>query len=62
MKTWKEEATNSYFMRVREFTNQIQELGEIISDKEMTTIVLNSLLEEWENFTSSIYGNKKTTL
>jgi len=49
-------------MRVREFTNQIQELGEIISDKEMTTIVLNSLLEEWENFTSSIYGNKKTTL
>ena len=36
-------------MRVREFTDQIQELGEIMSDKEMTTIVLNALLRNGKN-------------
>jgi len=30
-----------------------------MSNKEMTTVVLNALLEEWSNFTSSIYGNKE---
>jgi len=32
-----------------------------MSNKKMTTIVLNALLEEWGNFTSSIYGKKETT-
>ena len=32
-----------------------------MSDKEMTTIVLNALAEEWGNFTSSIYGKKEAT-
>lgn len=48
-------------MRAISFKDQLQKLGEIIPDKEMTTIVLNALLEELENFTSNIYGNKKTT-
>ena len=30
-------------------------------DREMTTIVLNALPEEWGNFTSRIYGNKEAT-
>ena len=30
-------------------------------DREMTTIVLNALLEEWGNFLSSIYGEKEVT-
>ena len=32
-----------------------------MSNKEMTTIVLNVLPEEWGNFTSSIYGKKEAT-
>ena len=32
-----------------------------MSDKEMTTVVLNTLLEEWGNFTSRLYGKKETT-
>lgn len=28
----------------------------------MTTVVLNSLPEEWGNFTSSIYAKKESTL
>lgn len=30
-----------------------------MSNKEMTNIVLNALLEEWGNFASSIYGKKE---
>ena len=32
-----------------------------MSDSEMTTVVLNALLEEWGNFTSSIYGKNEST-
>ena len=30
-------------------------------DREMTTMVLNALPEEWGNFTSSLYGKKVNT-
>jgi len=32
-----------------------------MSDREMTIVVLNALLEERGNFTSSIYGKKEAT-
>ena len=48
-------------MRVSEIRDQLQELGEIISDKEMIDIVLNALPEEWGSFTSRIYGKKEAT-
>ena len=32
-----------------------------MSDKEMTIVVLNALLEDWGNFTSSIYAKKQAT-
>ena len=48
-------------MKVSEIRDQLQELGEIMSGKEMTTIVLNALPKEWGNFTSSIYGKKEAT-
>ena len=32
-----------------------------MSDRGMTTIVLNALPEEWGNFTSSIYAKKEAT-
>ena len=62
-KLWisKEEGIASYFMRISEIRDQLQDLGEIIFGKEMTTIVLNTLPEEWGNFTSSIYGKKEAT-
>ena len=46
-------------MMVSEIRDELQDLGEIMSDKEMTTVVLNALLEEWVKFTSSIYGKKE---
>ena len=32
-----------------------------MSDSEMATVVLNAILEEWGNFTSSIYEKKEAT-
>ena len=57
----KEEGIASYFMKISEIGDHLQDLGEIMSDREMTTIVLNALPEEWGNFTSSIYGKKEAT-
>ena len=48
-------------MTVPEIRDQLQDLGEIMSDKEMITIILNALSEEWGNFTSIIYGKKEDT-
>lgn len=48
-------------MRISEIRDQLQDLGEIMSNKEMTIVVLNALLEEWGNFISSIYGKKEAT-
>ena len=56
-----EDGISSYFMRVAMIQDQLQDLGEFMSDREMTTIVLNEPLEEWGNFNSSIYGNKEAT-
>ena len=61
MKVSKEEGVASYLMRVSQLRDQLQELGEIMSDKEMTTVVLNALPDEWVNFVSSIYGKKEAT-
>ena len=44
-----------------EIRYQLQELEDIMSNREMTTIVLNALPKEWGNFTSSIYGKKEGT-
>ena len=61
MKVSKEEGVASYLMRVSQIRGQLQELGEVMFDREMTTIVLNALPDEWGNFVSSIYGKKETT-
>lgn len=41
--------------------DHLQELGEIMSNNDMTTIMLNALLEERGNFTTSNYGKKEAT-
>lgn len=61
LKMSKEEGIISYFMRIFEIRDQLQDLGEVMTDREMTTIVLKALTEEWGNFTSSIYGKKEAT-
>jgi len=57
----KEEGIASYFMRLSQIRDQLQELGEIMPDTEMTPVVLNALPYEWGNFVSSIYGKKEAT-
>jgi len=48
-------------MRVLKIRDQLQELGEIMSYKEVTAIVLNILPEEWGKFTSrSLRKNEAT--
>lgn len=61
MKVSKEARVTSYLMRVSQIRDQLRELGELMFDREMTTIVLNALPDEWGNFVSSIYGKKETT-
>ena len=56
-----EDGITSYFMRIYEIQGQLQDLGKIMFASEMTTVALNALLEEWGNFTSSIYGKKEAT-
>ena len=48
-------------MKISEIVDQLQELGEFMSDREITIVVLNDLLEDWRNFTSSIYAKKEAT-
>lgn len=56
---FKDEGITSYLMMVSQIRDKLQELGEIMFDKGMTTVVLNALPNEWGNFVSSIYGNKE---
>ena len=43
MKLSREEGITSYFMMISEIRDKLQELGEVMSDTEMTTVVLNAL-------------------
>ena len=48
-------------MKISKIRDQLQGLGEVMFDREMTRMVLNALSEGWGNFTSSIYGKKEAT-
>ena len=50
-----------YFMKISKMRDQLQKLGEVMSDKEMTIVVLNALPEDWGSFTSSICAKKEAT-
>ena len=49
-------------MRICEIRDQLKDLGEVMSDIEMNTVVLNKLPKEWGNFISSTYGKKEATI
>ena len=55
IKLSREEGITPYFMRISEIRDQLQELGKVMSDTEMTTAVLNALPKEWGNFPYSLY-------
>lgn len=61
LKMSEEDGIASFSMRISEIRDQLQELVEVMSDREMTIMVLNALPEEWGNFTSSLHGKKETT-
>jgi len=48
-------------MKIFGMRDHLQELGEVMFDREMTTVALNALLEDWGNFTSNIYAKKEPT-
>jgi len=60
LKISKEEEIASYLTKISEIRNQLQDLGEIMSDKEMTIVVLNALQEEWSNFTLYLWEEEAT--
>ncbi len=46
-------------MRISEIWDQLQELGEVMSNREMTIVVLNALLEEGVTLLQVFIGKKK---
>ena len=60
MNIWKEGIV-PYFLKIFEMRDLLQELSEVISNSEMTIVVLNALPKDWGNFTSSIYAKKEAT-
>ena len=46
MKLSREEGITSYFMRISKIRDQLQELGELMSNTEITKVVLNALPEK----------------
>ena len=59
MKLSREEGITPYFMRISEIRYQLQELGEVMSDNEMTTIVLNAYQKNGETSLQVYTGRKK---
>jgi len=55
----KEDGITSYFMRISEIQDQLQKQGEVMSDREMTTVVLNALLKEWGTSLQVYMGRKR---
>ena len=45
-------------MKISKLKDLIQGLGEVISDCEITTFVLNVLTPEWSSFVTNIYSRK----
>ena len=50
LKMSREDGIASYIMGISKIRDQLQDLGKVMSDREMTTVVLNALLKECGNF------------
>jgi len=48
-------------MKISKIRDQLQDLGETMSNPHITTCVLNALPDEWGTFVPRIYGKKEAT-
>jgi hypothetical protein len=53
------ESIASYFTRVTELRDQLGDIGETISDKELSIYILRGLPNSWESFVQSMSGRSK---
>lgn len=56
-----DEYMSTYLMKISQLRDQLQRLGEVIFDSQITTCVLNALPSEWRSFATSLYSRKDTT-
>jgi DNA integrity scanning protein DisA with diadenylate cyclase activity len=59
MKMNDEDIITSYFVRISQLRDQIKDIKEIISEKEMVNIVLNGLPKTWDAFAASMNKRKE---
>jgi hypothetical protein len=59
MKMNDEDNITSYFVRISQLRDQLQAIGEIISEKELVNIVLNGLPKTWDAFAASMNTRKE---
>lgn len=50
----------SYLLKVSQLRDQLQGLGEVVSNYELITRILNALPLEWSSFVTSIYSRIDT--
>jgi hypothetical protein len=54
-----EDNITSYFVRISQLRDQLQDIEEIISEKELVNIVLNGLPKTWDAFSASMNTRKE---
>jgi hypothetical protein len=54
-----DDSITSYFVRISQLRDQLQDIEEIISDKELVNIVLNGLPKTWDAFSTSMNRRKE---
>jgi hypothetical protein len=59
MKMNDEDNITSYFVRISQLRDQLQDIEEIISEKELVNIVLNGLPKTWDAFAASMNTRKE---
>jgi hypothetical protein len=59
MKMNDEDNITSYFVRISQLRDQLQDIEEIISKKELVNIVLNGLPKTWDAFSTSMNTMKE---
>jgi hypothetical protein len=59
MKMNDEDSIKSYFVRISQLRDQLQDIEEIISEKELVNIVLNGLPKTWDSFAASMNTRKE---
>jgi hypothetical protein len=59
MKMKDEDNITSYFVRISQLRDQLQDIEEIISKKELVNIVLNGLPKTWDAFSASMNTRKE---